>query len=100
VVLTTPLMLGSVSAPLLALRCVMLRYAVLCSATALLAAKKAFFDAKSAGAQCSGHTLAPCARSVSTDLWNCANAMLKAKKALHPVRVALAQICKTALMLF
>jgi hypothetical protein len=85
-------MLGSVSAPLLALHCVTLRYSA-------FSGKKAIFDAKSAGAQRSGRTFAPCACSVSADPWNCANATLKAKKDFHPVRAALAQICKTALTL-
>jgi hypothetical protein len=75
------------------------RYTALRYAAALLEAKKAIFDAKSAGAQRSGRTFAPCALSVSADPWNCANTTLKAKNVLHPVRVALAQICKTALTL-
>jgi hypothetical protein len=60
-------------------RCTALRYA-----TALLVAKKAIFDATSPEAQRSGRTLAPCARSVSADPWNCANATLKAKKRFEP----------------
>jgi hypothetical protein len=41
----------------------------------------------------------PCARSVSTDTWNCANATLKANKNFHPLRVALAQVTGIALTL-
>jgi hypothetical protein len=91
-VLTTPPMLGSVSAPLSALHFVTLCYSA-------FSGKKAIFDAKSAGAQRSGRTFAPCARSVSADPWNCNNATLKSKKDLHPLHVVLAQICKTALTL-
>jgi hypothetical protein len=78
--LTTPPILGSISALLLALRSVTLSYSTFSS-------KKAICDAK---CESSGCSLAPCVRSVSTDLWNCANNILKAKRDLHPVRIALA----------
>ncbi|PLW06642.1 hypothetical protein PCANC_25063 [Puccinia coronata f. sp. avenae] len=70
-------MLVSVSAPLSALHCVTLRYSA-------FSGKKEIFDAKSAGAQRSGRTFAPYARSVSADPRNCANTTLKAEKDLHP----------------